>query len=220
MKPGQQSRKGRLSDDARDDARMGRFQILVGDAAWAQLPAAVRARFSVDLAPGEAAAYLGEVASTRMTAFGWCTAQVARLVGAPLPLNATKHSAAAVIVTKEASSNVQFWTRVYHRAGQLPQVIRSAKHFSGPTGLEEIVRAGLGMTLRVSVERRALVFRSERYFCLLGRWRLWIPNVLTPGRIQVVHREERAGRFSFALTVTHVLFGETIHQVAFFRDVS
>lgn len=28
-----------------------------------------------------------------------------------------------------------------------------------------------------------------------------------------------AGRFSFTLTVTHAVFGVTIQQVAFFRDV-
>jgi hypothetical protein len=53
-----------------------------------------------------------------------------------------------------------------------------------------------------------------------GRLRLRIPDWLTPGRIAVIHREERAGRFSFTLIVTHPRLGETIRQVAFFRDAA
>ena len=196
----------------------GPFRRLVGDAAWKALPRAIQARFSRLLAPGESAAFLGEVAYTRMTAFGWCWAQIARLAGAPLPLKALARTAAAVLVTEDASGDTQIWTRLYHDAGRLPQVIRSMKRFAGPTGLEECVGAGIGMTLAVTVEHRALVFRSTGYFWRAGSMRLRIPDWLTPGRIEVVHREERAGRFSFTLTVLHPWFGESLHQVGFFRD--
>jgi len=196
----------------------GPFRRLIGEAAWKQLPRAVQSRFSRVLAPAESAAYLGEVASTRMTLFGWCWAQFARLVGAPLPLKSLAHTAAAVLVTEDERSDTQMWTRLYHEPGRLPQAIRSMKRFAGPTGLEECVSAGIGMTLGVTVEQRALVFRSTEYFWRVGRLRLGIPDWLTPGCIEVVHREERAGRFSFTLTVTHPWFGDTIRQVAFFRD--
>lgn len=205
--------------DSKGGTLPGPFRTLVGDEAWKQLPRAVQARFSRALAPGESAAYVGEVASTRMTFFGWCWAQVARLAGAPLPLKSLAHTAAVVLVTEDECSDTQMWTRLYHEAGHLPQVIRSMKRFSGPTGLEECVGAGIGMTLAVTVERRALVFRSIEYFWRGGALRLRIPDWLTPGCIEVVHREERAGRFSFTLTVTHPWFGETMHQVGFFRDV-
>ena len=212
-----------LSDARRLDSKGGTvpgpFRSLVGDADWNRLPRAVQARFARVLAPGESAAYLGEVASTRMTFFGRCWAQVARLAGAPLPLRPLAHTSAAVIVTEDEAGDAQTWTRLYHEAGRLPQVIRSMKRFAGPTGLEECVGAGIGMALDVTVEQRALVFRSRQYFWRAGRLRVAIPDWLTPGRIEVVHREERAGRFSFTLTVFHPWFGETIHQVAFFRDV-
>lgn len=204
--------------DSKGGTVPGPFRNLVGDRDWNRLPRAVQARFARVLAPGESAAYLGEVAATRMTLFGWCWAQVARLAGAPLPLRPLAHTSAAVIVTEDESGDAQAWTRLYHDAGRLPQVIRSMKRFAGPTGLEECVGAGIGMTLTVTVEQRALVFRSRHYFWRAGRLRVHIPDWLTPGRIEVVHREERAGRFSFTLTVTHPWFGETIHQVAFFRD--
>ena len=194
------------------------FRALLGESAWQQLPRAVQQRFGRVLAPGESAAFVGEVASTRLTYFGWITAQLARIVGAPLPLKAIARTAAAVLVTDDPTTDAQLWTRVYHEPGRLPQVIRSMKRFAGPTGLEECVGAGIGMALTIHVERRALVIRSAHYFWRAFGHRFRIPGWLTPGNIEVVHREEHAGRFSFTLTVTHPVLGETIHQVAFFRD--
>lgn len=208
----------REHSESRAGSTHNAFRSLVDDADWQRLPTAVQARFERELAPGDSAAFVGEVASTRMSLFGRCWAQFARLIGAPLPLKAIERTAAAVIVTQDASADMQMWTRLYHETGRLPQVICSTKRFAGPTGLEECVGAGIGMALAVSVEHRALVFRSTEYFWRLGRVRLRIPDCLTPGRIAVIHREERAGRFSFTLIVTHPWFGETIHQVAFFRD--
>lgn len=196
----------------------GSFRGLVGELGWHKLPPPVRARFERELSPGETIVFVGEVAETHMTSFGWLWAQFARLVGAPLPVSRLARTPAAVIVTQGASGTAQCWTRVYHENGRLPQVIRSTKRFAGPTGLEECVNAGVGMALAVSVEQRTLVFRSTGYFWRCGGLRLRIPDWLTPGRIDVLHREERAGRFSFTLVVTHPWFGESIRQVAFFQD--
>jgi len=191
---------------------------LLGDAYWRRLPSAVQHRFGRCLAPGESAAYVGEVASTELSRVGWWWAQLARCLGAPLPLKALSRTAAAVVVTADAVGQKQLWTRIYHESGRLPQVIRSMKSFDGPTGLEECVGGGFGMALVVSVESRALVFRSREYFWRCGRLRLAIPWWLTPGCIEVTHREERRGRFIFTLTVLHPWFGRIMHQVAFFRD--
>ena len=198
--------------------RNGAFRILVGESAWRQLPRAVQRRFDRLLAPGESALYVGEVASTELTSIGWLWAQAARFLGAPLPLRVLSRSAAAVVVTADSNDHTQLWTRIYHEAGRLPQVVRSMKSFAGPTGLEERVGGGVGMALTVSVEARALVFRSVGYFWRCGRLRVPLPRWLTPGCIEVVHREERAGQFSFTLSVVHPWFGRIVHQIAFFRD--
>lgn len=199
-------------------ATHGSFRSLVDEAGWQRLPCAVQARFERELAPGDSAAFVGVVASTRMSLYGRFWAQFARLFGAPLPLKCLERTAAAVIVTQDESVNTQVWTRIYHDSGLLPQVICSTKRFAGPTGLEECVGAGFGMELVTSVEERALVFRSAGYFWRIGGLQLRVPDWLTPGRIAVTHREERAGRFSFTLIVKHPWFGEVIRQVAFFRD--
>lgn len=163
--------------------------------------------------------YQGKVSSTRRTIIGRVWAQLLRFAGAPLPLQSINDGASTVVVTAGIRMGTQRWTRTYCGSGRRPQVIRSIKSFSGPTGLEEKVGAGLSMALTVSVESRALVFRSAGYHWQCGPWRLSVPACLTPGRMTVRHREERAGRFSFTLSVDHPWWGRLIHQVAFFRDV-
>jgi Domain of unknown function (DUF4166) len=196
------------------------FAALLDATHWHRLPPAVRRRFERQLAPGESAIFVGEVAETRRTAAGWLWAQLARLAGAPLPLKVLAQTAAIVIVTADTVGDAQLWTRIYHEPGRLPQIIRSIKSFTGPTGLEERVGAGLAMSLVVSEEQRALVFRSAGYRWQCGRLSVRIPALLTPGDIVVHHREEREGRFSFTLSVVHPWFGRMLHQVAFFRDAS
>jgi Domain of unknown function (DUF4166) len=193
-----------------------RFAKLAGDA-WQKLPAPVRRRFSARLSDGERVVYVGEVAYTRLNLFGALIAQLARLVGAPLPLESGSRMPVTVIVSGCTRLRGQIWTRIYDRARELPQVIQSIKRFGGTTGLEEIVGHGVGMRLTLAVIDRALVFRSAGYFITFLGIQFSLPDWLTPGMIEVVHREESSGSFSFSLTVTHALAGRAIEQIAFFR---
>ena len=203
--------------DARARTVETRFALLAGDA-WMRLPAPIRRRFSRHLADGERMVYLGEVAATHMTLMGRLVAQLARLVGAPLPLESSGRVPVTVIVTGSERLRGQVWTRIYDRARGFPQVIQSVKCFGGATGLEEIVARGVGMRLSLSVRDGALVFQSAGYFIrCLGR-QLSLPAWLTPGAIEVIHREESAGQFSFSLSVTHIWAGHVIDQIAFFRE--
>ncbi len=208
-----------IRDRVRDSARAA-FPSLLDPTCWQRLPRAVRRRFERTLARGESVIFVGEVAQTRCTAVGRIWAQLARLAGAPLPLRVLAHTSAIVLVTADTVGDAQLWTRIYHEPGRLPQVIRSIKSFTGPTGLEERVGKGFAMSLVVSEEQRALVFRSSGYHWRWGRLAVRIPKWLTPGDIVVEHREERQGRFSFTLSVLHPWFGRILHQVAFFRDAS
>ncbi len=195
------------------------YRDLVGIADWLRLPRDVQQRFDRVLAAGESVIYAGEVISTERTLVGWLWSQLLWCVGGPLPLKVLNHVPSTVVVTADAA-DTQCWTRIYHEPGQLPQVIRSMKSFSGPTGLEERVGSGLSMALTLCVEPRTLVFRSAGYHWRCGPMQLRIPDWLTPGCMEIRHREEGAGRFSFTLTVTHPWCGRVIHQVASFRDTN
>lgn len=201
-----------------------RFQNLIGEADWVALPAAVRARFSAAHDVGASAVFRGRTTRLRMNAAGRVLAALARLIGAPLPVDLRcKDCDAIVAVTDAADGQGQVWTRLYARRGGFPQAIHSMKKFAGPTGLEEHVADGplfgLGMTLRLTAAAGALYFSSADYFLRLFRWRTTLPAALAPGRMVIGHHDIGAGRFLFTLTLTHPVFGLMIDQETVFEDM-
>jgi Domain of unknown function (DUF4166) len=203
------------SDDSLGDLR---FRALLTDADWASLPLAVRRRFSKRLAGGRTVVYAGEVLETRMSSAGWCLAQLARLVGGPLPTAREAKVPSVVTVTEDMASGGQIWTRLYGRRRGFPQIIHSAKRFAGPTGIEEYLGRGFGMTLGIGVKDGALVFRSDSYFVEIFGRRMRLPNWLSPGIMTVTHAERGNGQFTFTLEVDHPRFGLLIRQSAAFRE--
>jgi len=212
---------GEPGKDERPAGELGdlRFRALIAHLEWTSLPRQVRVRFSKRLSGGRTIVYVGEVVETRMNMAGHLLAQAARLIGSPFPTSTDSGVPSVVSVTEDMATGGQIWTRLYARRAGFPQVIHSSKRFCGPTGLEEHVGGGVGMTLTLHVEAAALVFRSSRYFIdLVGR-RLWLPEAVTPGVLSVTHRELGDGRFSFTLDVTHRRLGTLIHQHALFREI-
>jgi hypothetical protein len=195
-----------------------RFRALIGEDSWARLPAAVQKRFSKRLSPGAAVVYAGAVLETRLSRAGKVVSFLARMIGAPLPLDDGMTGAAVVTVTENEGLGGQCWTRTYARRGRFPQVIHSAKCFAGPTGLEEYVGYGVGMSLAVTEREGALVFRSTRYVLAIGGLRMRLPRLLEPGAMEVVHKDEGGGAFLFTLALTHPWLGELVYQTARFRD--
>jgi hypothetical protein len=196
-----------------------RFRALMSENDWASLPIAIRRRFSKRLAGGATIVYAGEVLETWMSRAGWWLAQAARLVGGPLPLTRNAHVPSVVTVTEEKATGGQIWTRLYGRRHGFPQVIHSSKRFSGPTGLEEYVGRGIGMTLTVYARENALIFRSKDYFFQLFGRRYMLPHWLCPGAMYVTHAELPDNKFSFTLQLFHPRLGLLIRQMAMFQEV-
>jgi hypothetical protein len=206
---------GRAGDDSLGDLR---FRALLSEADWAALPAAVRRRFSKRLADGRTAIYVGEVLEAWTSRAGWLLVQALRQIGGPLPTSRDAHLPSVVTVTEDLASGGQVWTRLYVRRRGFPQVIHSSKRFTGPTGLEEHVGCGVGMTLTMRVEDRALVFRSHQYFVDFGRWRLTLPRWATPGTLTVRHIEAEGERFVFVMEIIHPWLGMLVRQSAIFQE--
>jgi hypothetical protein len=196
-----------------------RFASLLSASEWYALSAEVRSRFSKRLSNEKSVVYAGEIVEACFSIWGWLLAQAARVIGAPLPLYADTNVPAVVTVTEDCRVRGQVWTRLYGRRRGFPQIIHSSKRFQGPTGLEEYLGYGVGMSLSVHVEDSAIVFRSVDYFIdVLGaRWTL--PAFLRPGDLTITHAESGANRFSFTLVLEHKGLGPLIRQRAIFREV-
>jgi hypothetical protein len=197
-----------------------RFHDLLPDEDWGRLPLAIWRRFSKRFADGETVVYVGEVEEVSFTPIGWWLAQLARVIGGPLPTGTETGVPMVVTVTEDAASGGQIWTRICARSNGFPQVIHSAKRFAGPTGLEEYVGYGVSLALLISVEREALLFRSVGYALQIGWLRLPLPAWLTPGDLTVTHSDLGGGTFRFTLEIVHPRFGKLIRQSAKFREAA
>ena len=197
-----------------------RFRALLSDEDWGRLPVAIWRRFSKRLGEGKTVVYVGEIDDASFSRVGWWVAQVARVIGRPLPTGGETGVPIIVTVTEDAASGGQIWTRIYARRDGFPQVIHSAKRFAGPTGLEEYVGFGVSMALLISVENEALRFRSVSYALQLGRFRLPLPEWLTPGDLTVTHADLGGGTFRFTLEIVHPRFGMLVRQSAVFKEAA
>src|SRR3984957_14516323 len=103
---------GRIAGPPSDSLGDLRFRALLADDDWAALPLAVRRRFSKRFADGGTVVYAGEVLESRMSGSGWCLAQMARLVGGPLPTSRDAKMPSVVTVTEDVASGGQIWTRL------------------------------------------------------------------------------------------------------------
>lgn len=195
-----------------------RFRALLGPQ-WDALPPAVQRRFARHLSASASITYRGEILSCAISRGGWWLAQLARVIGAPLPLGTDRGVAATVSVTGDIDGASQHWTRQYGRFGHAPQVIHSTKRFAGPTGIEEYLGYGVGIALTLRVDAGALLFESDHIFLSIAGQRLRLPRWLAPGRLTVAHIDLGGGRFAFTLDLTHARFGTLMHQVALFADM-
>jgi hypothetical protein len=179
------------------------IEALVGAAGWSRLPARVRARFASNVS----AADFAGTGSFEANGFGRVFAIAGLLFGRPLPL---RTGAAAVRIEVRACARGEVWTRAYRFANGA-EIVSSVKHAGAGRWLEE--RAGaLIMRLSVFEEGGALVFECLDFLLRLGTLEIFVPLVLTPGRIRVEHHDFGAGRFAFTLEARHPWFGLTFSQ--------
>jgi hypothetical protein len=191
------------------------FRGILGEAAWAALPAAVQARFCL-AAAASPHAYEGRMI-VRANLAGLVIAQLCRLIGTPLAPFRGEDVPVRVKVHTDPDGGL-VWGRVYVFGRRPPILVSSRKIADEQGGLMEVVRCGLGMRLKLSVRGGALHFRSLGYFAGVFGLRIAIPGLLTPGRALITHEDMGAGWFRFTLSFRHPIFGETFYQTGLFRE--
>lgn len=185
----------------------------IGPAGWARLAPAIRQRFAHTQAH-RPRTYHGALDAWRSPA-GLVFALLGRALGGPLPCRRGKAVPAEVHV-RPNGVGIE-WERLLHFGPGRTERVASAKQ-DGRNGRLLERTGGLAMELDVFEDAGALVFRSRRYLLQLGRWRIPIPALLTPGACEVRHEDAGPNRFRFTLTATHPVWGLTFHQDGLFQD--
>jgi len=190
------------------------FHLLLGDAAWQRLPAAVRARFGCPALTGAVTIYRGR-AQVAASLAGRVLAQLCRLIGTPVaPFVGDE---VPVIVRVIDTPEGVIWERRYEFVGHAPVIVRSTKQLDEEGMLVEVLNAGLHMRLRVFEERGELHFLSTGYVFRIGPLRFRLPGWFLPGATHVVHQDLGEGRFRFRMTTTHHWFGRMFSQDGVFH---
>ena len=211
------TRLDRVNTGADDCVKELRFRRLLTTSEWAGLPATTTARFGKYLADGQTKHYHGHVLNTDMNFFGKCLSTLMRLFNAPLPLE-TKNTGAEAHVTVTGEHGAQIWNRKYNSNKGAAQLISSRKQFTGPTGLEEMLGYGIGMTLKLSADADSIYFTADRFFMTFFGRRVYLPSFATPGHLIITHTDLGNGNFCFGMTLTHRLFGNLVNQNVLFTD--
>ncbi len=191
------------------------YERLLGRDAWQRLAPEIRRRFSRRPCHNGAIEYRGRV-RIHMSRAGRLFARVCQLFGNLLPPRTADAVPLAVRLTADPGGGV-YWARRYDYADGPPVVVGSTKRVDGAGGLLELVGRYFVMELDVSESNGALVFVSTAYSLRLGRWRLRIPSLLTPGTTTVTHTQVAGDLFRFGLRVRHRWLGETLMQEGLFQ---
>jgi Domain of unknown function (DUF4166) len=191
---------------------------VLGNAAWARLPEAVRVRFT-DTA--HAVDYVGEFETVRASLLGKVIAWTCQLIGTPVAPR-TGSNVPAIVHVGPSRRGTQ-WVREYQWPGHSPCTVRSTKVIAPDGTLVEELPAHLCMSLDVYEATGVLHFVSRDYYFDImipgtrRRMRFVLPLWLSPGATHVEHIDEANGWFRFTMTTIHPVFGEMFFQTGRFH---
>jgi len=194
------------------------YRSLLGDDAWARLHPDIQTRFSIEHAH-LSVTYRGVMQQVYLSFAGKLLAQLCRLIGTPLALCCGTDIPIEVKVYPDSTLQGMTWDRYYHYPNKKINRVKSTKCIQADNRLIEVIGSGFGMYLDVYEKNSALYFESTRYFLQLGRSKIPIPALLTPGKTIVSQSVMSDGRFEFRLNVVHPVLGRVFKQYGYFQEV-
>lgn len=189
----------------------------IGPAAFARLPARVRARFSHHGIGHAPIVYRGLMEQVESTRLGRLIALATRLVGNPVVAGTGHNVPCTVTLKPDAKLGGTIWHRRYSFAGRT-ETAATTKRRGRNGGPVESFSGHFGMVLDIREVAGELHFITDRYFFEWRSLRICLPRFASPGRLTVIHADEEDGWFRFTMTLKHCLFGVLLHQDGLFYD--
>lgn len=192
------------------------YRALLGEKAWCRLHPAIRKRFAENTYQ-QSVTYTGMMSDVYSSIAGRALAQFCRVVGTPLALHNGRNIPCKVEVYSNGKLQGMTWDRRYYFPGGKVNRVKSTKCISPESGLIEVVGCGFGMQLKIYEQDAALFFSSTEFFWQIGRFRIAIPDFLTPGHTIVSQRAIDDRNFEFTLNVNHPILGKVFYQAGVFK---
>jgi len=174
------------------------------------------------LADGRTAIYVARSSRSALAGLGWWLAQIARLIGGPLPISTDTHVPSIVTVTEDAATSGQVWTRIYAPRNGFPRSFTPRTRFAGQTGLRNISASVSALRCGLLSMAMDLLFRSAGYLCRSGPLKIFrLPafphaGALTVDPIPILAAES----FNSPLEILHPRFGMLVRQSAVFMEAT
>jgi len=205
-----------LNRDMASDNEESTIKKLLGDD-WQLLHPNIQQRFATETT--KSICYRGTMEKVECSFFGKLFAQFTRLIANPLTPYEGKNIPMDVILHRKEGLAGVYWQRTYYYPNRTPYQVTSVKRADHFGNLTECVGAGFGMVLNVSTQNGNLHFRSTRYFWEIGKFRIPLPHILTPGETLVMHEDLGNGFFRFTISMNHIWLGTTFYQTGIFKEI-
>lgn len=184
---------------------------------WQKLNPNIQKRFETEPTLGKATIYEGSMLEMRRSFMGWLFASLTKIIGNPLSSYEGTNVPMEVALFKKPNKEGVYWQRTYLIPNKKPYVVVSSKQESKAGEMLECVGGGFGMKLHVYEENQELHFKSYRYFWKVLKYKIPLPNWLTPGQTHVIHTDLGNGEFTYTISMTHQQLGQTFYQHGVFH---
>ncbi|MES9830585.1 MAG: DUF4166 domain-containing protein [Candidatus Thiodiazotropha sp.] len=132
-----------------------------------------------------------------------------RIFGALIPYRGVNIATEVRNWTEDDNKKAMFWRRTLKFPGKPPAVFKSRMEHVKDDEIIEYVKFGMGIRMRMSVNKGALVFTSRGYVWDIGVARLSIPTWAILGDAEIIERAINEKEFYMDFNMVHPLFGRT-----------
>lgn len=196
------------------------FKKILGQE-WRKLHPDIQARFDKNPLPGKPLYYTGSLSELSSSRAGKLLGYLSMplIQGALMPYDDADFPVDIQVYSKHNCASI-FKQRTYRLNGRKPVMFTSFMAESPQGEVLEYVGMGLGMKLLLEVRDGNLHFESDGYFWQLFGARIPLPDLLTPGKTFLCHRNNSSNQFDIRIEIRHPLFGTTFTQAGIFREVT
>jgi hypothetical protein len=190
------------------------FKAYLGNE-WSKIHPNIQKRFSQDPSYNRPISYSGAMSIVYCSIFGKILAYITKRTGALQPYKGIDVPV-DIIVSAQSGIEGVFKQRTYYFRNKKPfhfnshMVMRDGK-------LLEFVGGGFGMNIDIEVRDGDLHFFDGGYFLNVGRMRIPLPDLFSPGKTHLIHKNIDDKSFEITININHRLFGKMFHQKGVFR---